>query len=144
MGTVKVMRLSEAITALQAFKDRYGDLPMLNEYGGSYEFSAMIWNSADHLVAGENLQDCVVIDGVGVAGLPALSSASIPEGSQETMTLANAARLYDVKLSNLRLYCIRGTLKSVKVGKSRYVTRDEMDAVFKPTNKISKGKGDRS
>jgi hypothetical protein len=49
----------------------------------------------------------------------------------ETMTLETAAPLYDVKLSTLRLLCVRGDVVSTKVGKRRYVTRAAMDAVFK-------------
>lgn len=49
----------------------------------------------------------------------------------ETMTLETAAGKYDVKLSTLRLMCVRGTVQSVKVGKRRYVTPAEMDRHFK-------------
>lgn len=50
----------------------------------------------------------------------------------QTITLETASKLYDVKLSNLRKYCLQGILPSVKVGKCRYVTPEAMDAVFKP------------
>lgn len=50
---------------------------------------------------------------------------------KQTMTLDEAAPLYSVKLSTLRLMCIRGDVNNVKVGKRRYVTKEAMDAVFK-------------
>lgn len=51
--------------------------------------------------------------------------------AKETMTLKTAADLYDVKLSTLRLMCLRGKVKSTKPGKLRFVTTSEMDRVFK-------------
>ena len=47
-----------------------------------------------------------------------------------TMTLKTAAEMYGVKLSTLRLMCVKGTVASTKPGKHRYVTREAMDAVF--------------
>jgi len=59
----------------------------------------------------------------------------------ETMTLKTAANKYDVKLSTLRLMCLRGTVKSTKPGKHRYVTLTEMDRVFKGVvAEVPKGK----
>jgi len=52
-------------------------------------------------------------------------------GSKETMTLETAAEKYDVKLSTLRLLCLRGDIESVKVGKRRYVTNAGMDRYYK-------------
>jgi len=49
----------------------------------------------------------------------------------ETMKLATAAPLYDVKLSTLERMCLKGVVKSKKVGGFRYVTPAEMDKVFK-------------
>lgn len=49
----------------------------------------------------------------------------------ETMTLEIAAERYNVKLSTLRLMCLRGVIKSTKPGKRRFVTPAEMDRVFK-------------
>jgi len=49
----------------------------------------------------------------------------------ETMKLATAAPLYDVKLSTLKMMCLKGTVKSKLVGGHRYVTPAEMDKVFK-------------
>ena len=51
--------------------------------------------------------------------------------NKETMTLDMAASRYCVKLSTLRIMCLRGTVKSTKVGKWRYVTPAAMNAVFK-------------
>jgi len=51
--------------------------------------------------------------------------------AKETMTLETAAKLYDVKLTTLRLMCTRGTIDSQKVGKRRYVTKVTMDKIFK-------------
>lgn len=53
------------------------------------------------------------------------------ESKRETMTLETASTQYDVKLSTLRLMCVRGQIPSRKVGKRRYVTPENMDAVFK-------------
>ena len=50
---------------------------------------------------------------------------------KETMNLETASSLYDVKLSTLRLMCVKGEVKSKKVGNHRYVTPSEMDRVFK-------------
>jgi len=52
-----------------------------------------------------------------------------------TMTLKTAAERYGVKLSTLRLMCARESVPSTKVGKSRYVTPEAMDAVFKAVSK---------
>ncbi|MEA5115960.1 MAG: hypothetical protein VB050_18240 [Geobacteraceae bacterium] len=49
----------------------------------------------------------------------------------ETMTLKTAEAMYDVKVKTLRLMCLRGQIESVRVGKHRYVTKAEMDRVFK-------------
>lgn len=53
------------------------------------------------------------------------------EIKRETMTLETASTAYDVKLSTLRLMCVRGQIPSRKIGKRRYVTPEAMDAVFK-------------
>jgi hypothetical protein len=66
METFRVSTVNEAITALQGIKARHGDLPMLNEEGGAYQFATMIWRGDDHQLAGVKLRDCVNIDGVGV------------------------------------------------------------------------------
>lgn len=47
------------------------------------------------------------------------------------MNLETAAEQYDVKLSTLRLMATRGDIETVKVGKRRYVTPEEMDRIFK-------------
>ena len=57
---------------------------------------------------------------------------------KETMTLETAAQTYDVKLSTLRLMCLRGNISSTKVGKRRYVTKAAMDKVFKAETPESK------
>jgi len=49
----------------------------------------------------------------------------------ETMKLATAAPLYDVKLSTLKMMCLKNKVKSKLVGGHRYVTPAEMDKVFK-------------
>jgi hypothetical protein len=53
------------------------------------------------------------------------------EIKRETMALETAVELYDVKLSTLRLMCLRKTVKATKVGKYWYVTPAAMDKVFK-------------
>jgi len=49
------------------------------------------------------------------------------------MTLKEAAQMYNVKLSTLRLMCLKQKVASTKPGKHRYVTREAMDAVFVAT-----------
>lgn len=47
------------------------------------------------------------------------------------LLLEEAANLYSVKLSTLRIMATKGTVKTTKVGKRHYVTPAEMDRVFK-------------
>ena len=49
----------------------------------------------------------------------------------ETMQVKTAARLYDVKEPYLRVLCIRGTVKAQMVGQRWFITKEEMDRVFK-------------
>jgi hypothetical protein len=76
METFNVSTVNEAITVLQGIKDRHGDLQMLNEEGGAYQFSAVIWGKEDHQGAGGELRDGVTVDGVRMAGV---RSAVAPE-----------------------------------------------------------------
>lgn len=50
---------------------------------------------------------------------------------KETMKLKTAAEKYDIRIQTLQNMCLRGLLKSVRVGKFYYVTTAEMDRVFK-------------